>query len=132
LSLFSADSDFIECQRIIKEELGTKLFTICPPVTRIPIDHPNFMGTKPEVIINEYSTWICAFNKLPDNYFLVPEYEYPNDLGKGYLYNGTRAQRRDVKKRRREFAVEYVDMLRERIGRVKVQVLSNSEPQILA
>ena len=63
--LMSSDSDFIECQRIIKNEMGTRMNTICPPVTKMPEHHPNFMGTKPEVVSNQHSNWICAFTAFP-------------------------------------------------------------------
>ena len=132
ITLMSSDSDFIECQRIIKNEMGTRMNTICPPVTKMPEHHPNFMGTKPEVVSNQYSNWICAFTGLPDKMYHVPEFEYPRELASGHLFNASRARKKEIRSKRREFRSGYLNRVRDLLSRVKVQVPADSETRILA
>ena len=118
--------------RIIKNEMGTRMNTICPPVTKMPEHHPNFMGTKPEVVSNQHSNWICAFTGLPDKMYHVPEFEYPRELASGHLFNASRARKKEIRSKRREFRSGYLNRVRDLLSRVKVQVPADSETRILA
>ena len=118
ITLMSSDSDFIECQRIIKKEMGTRMNTICPPVTKMPEHHPNFMGTKPEVVSNQHSNWICAFTGLPDKMYHVPEFEYPRVSLRSPVQCIAR-RKKEIRSKRREFRSDYLNRVRDLLSRVE-------------
>ena len=133
LVLFSSDKDFIQCQRIISEEIGTEQFTVSPPCIDARRIRVSFMGTSPEIITNEHSTWICAFSDLPHKYYYVPDEVFKQGIREGDLRNArSREGKKRIKLKRREKQVEYVNRLRSRIDNVKVQVPANSELKFLA
>ena len=133
LVLFSSDKDFIQCQRIINEEFGTKQYTVSPPCIDAGRIRGAFMGTSKEVLTNAHSSWMCAISDLPHKYYYVPEEEYPRGIGLGDLRSArSRGQKREIRSKRRETQVAYVNRLRARVDKVKVQVPANSEFGFLA
>ena len=125
--LFSADRDFIPVVQFLTKMVGTKFFTVAPPILT-----KGHNITSRELVNNQFSEFISAF-ELPARVYHVPETLFSSKgLSRVRMNQSGPSRRKNMREERQNIRENYVNRLVSHVDRLKVHDPSPGESRILA